>query len=59
MGSTLGGLVVAIFLLLLGVILVAGLLDWLLRVIGVVCLFAGVIVGAMALFGRKNRYDRL
>ena len=59
MGNTLGGLVVAIFLLLLGVILVAGLLDWLLRVIGIVCLVAGVIVGAMALFGRKNRYDRL
>ena len=59
MGNTLGGLVVAIFLLLLGVILVAGLLDWLLRVIGIVCLVAGVIVGAIALFGRKNRYDRL
>ena len=59
MGSTLGGLVVAVFLLLLGAILVFGLLDWLLRVIGVVCLVAGVIVGAMALFGRKNRYDRL
>lgn len=59
MGSTLGGLVVAIFLLLLGVILVAGLLDWLLRVIGVVCLVAGVIVGAIALFSRKNHYDRL
>ena len=59
MGSTLGGLVLAIFLLLLGVILVAGLLDWLLRVIGVVCIVAGLIVGAIALFGRKNRYDRL
>ena len=59
MGSTLGGLVLAIFLLLLGVILVAGLLDWLLRVIGVVCLVAGLIVGAIALFGRKNRYGRL
>ena len=59
MGNTLGGLVVAIFLLLLGVILVAGLLDWLLRVIGIVCLVAGVIVGAIALFGRKNRYGRL
>ena len=58
MGNTLGGLVVAIFLLLLGVILVAGLLDWLLRVIGIVCLVAGVIVGAIALFGRKNRYGR-
>ena len=59
MGSTLGGLVVAVFLLLLGAILVFGWLDWLLRVVGFVCLFAGVIVGAIALFGRKNRYDRL
>lgn len=59
MGSTLGSMVLAIFLLLLGVILVAGWLDWLLRVVGFICLFAGVIVGAMALFGRKNRYDRL
>lgn len=58
MGSTLGGLVVAIFLLLLGAILIFGWLDWLLRVVGFICLFAGVIVGAMALFGRKTRYDR-
>lgn len=56
MGSTLGGLVVAIFLLLLGAILIFGLLDWLLRVIGFISIFAGLIVGAMALFGRKNRY---
>lgn len=56
MGNTLGGLVVAIFLLLLGVILVLDWLDWLFRFIGFISIFAGLIVGGMALFGRKNRY---
>ena len=59
MGSTGGGLIAAIFLLILGVLLIFGVLNFILWVLGVICIVAGVIVGAMALFGRKNRYDRL
>ena len=59
MGSTGGGLIAAIFLLILGVLLIFGVLSFILWVLGVICIVAGVIVGAMALFGRKNRYDRL
>ena len=59
MGSTGGGLIAAIFLLILGVLLIFGVLNFILWVLGVICIVAGIIVGAMALFGRKNRYDRL
>ena len=56
MGNTLGGLVVAIFLLVLGALLISGVLDFILWVLGAICIVAGVIVGGMSLFGRKNRY---
>lgn len=55
MGSA-GGLIAAIFLLVLGVLLISGVLNFILWVLGAICIVAGVIVGAMALFGRKNRY---
>jgi hypothetical protein len=51
-----GGIVVAIFLLVLGILLVTGILDFLLRILGAICIVVGVIVGAMALFGKKNTY---
>ncbi len=50
------GFIVAIFLLILGVILVAGWLDWILWVLGAVCIVAAIVVGGMAIFGNKNRY---
>lgn len=56
MGNSGVNLVVAIFLLVLGVLLFFDVLDILFRILGVICIVAGVIVGAMALFGRKNRY---
>ena len=58
MGSTGGGLIAAIFLLVLGGLLISGILNFILWVLGAICIVAGLIVGAMALFGRKNRYDR-
>ena len=58
MGSTGGGLIAAIFLLVLGFLLISGILNFILWVLGAVCIVAGLIVGAIALFGRKNRYDR-
>lgn len=50
------GILVAIFLLILGILLITGILDFVLRILGVVCLIVGIVVGAMAIFGKKNRY---
>ena len=55
MGSF-GGIGVAIFLLVVGVLLVSGILNFLLWILGAVCIVLGVIVGAMAIFGKKDRY---
>ena len=54
--GTFGGILIAIFLLVLGILLVSGVLDFLLRFLGIVCIVLGVIAGAMAIFGNKNRY---
>ena len=51
-----GGIVVAIFLLILGILLVSGILNFLLWILGIICIVLGVVVGAMAIFGKKNRY---
>ena len=51
-----GGILIAIFLLLLGILLVTGILDFLLRIIGVAAIVLAVIVGAMAIFGKKDRF---
>ena len=59
MGSAGGGLIAAIFLLVLGFLLISGILNFILWLLGAICIVAGLIVGAIALFGRKNRYDRL
>lgn len=50
------GIGVAILLLILGVLLISGVLNFLLWILGVICLVLGVIIGAMALFGKKDRY---
>lgn len=50
------GILVAIFLLILGILLVAGILDFVLRILGIVCIIIAIVVGAMAIFGRKDRY---
>ena len=55
MGSF-GGIGVAIFLLILGILLVSGILNFLLWILGAICIVLGVILGAMALFGKKDRY---
>ena len=51
-----GGILIAFFLLLLGILLVTGILDFLLRIIGIAAIVLAVIVGAMAIFGNKDRY---
>ena len=51
-----GGIVVAIFLLILGILLVSGILNFLLWILGIICIVLGVVVGALAIFGKKNRY---
>ena len=50
------GIAVAIFLLILGILLVSGILNFLLWILGIICIVLGVIVGAVALFGRKERF---
>ena len=54
--GSLGGIGVAIFLLVLGILLVSGILNFLLWILGAICIVLGVIVGAMAIFGKKDRY---
>ncbi len=55
MGSF-SGIGVAIFLLILGILLVSGILNFLLWILGVICIVLGLIVGAVALFSKKQRY---
>ena len=55
MGSF-GGIIVALFLLILGVFLISGLLDFILWILGAICIILAIIIGAMALFGNKQRY---
>lgn len=51
-----GGITVAIFLLIIGILLVSGILNFLLWVLGAICIVLGIVVGAMALFGKKSSY---
>ncbi len=56
MSGPFGGILIAIILLILGVLLVSGILDVLLWILGVICIVLGIIIGAMAIFGKRNRY---
>ena len=51
-----GGIVIAIFLLVLGILLISGILNFLLWILGAVCIVGAIVMGAMAIFGKKNRY---
>ena len=51
-----GGIVIAIFLLILGILLISGVLNFLLWILGAICIVLAIVVGAMAIFGSKNRY---
>ena len=51
-----GGIVIAIFLLILGILLISGVLNFLLWILGAICIVLAIMVGAMAIFGNKNRY---
>ena len=52
----LGGILVGIFLLLLGILLVSGILNFLLWIIGIACIVLGIGVGLFAIFSKKDRY---
>ena len=54
--GTAGGVVIAIFLLILGVLLVTGILDFLLRILGEICIVVALVMGAMAIFSKRNRF---
>lgn len=49
------GLVLALVLLVLGVLLVSGILQFILKVIGWLLVVAGVVVLAMSLYGAVTR----
>ena len=51
-----GGMLVAIFLLIVGILLISGILNFLLWILGVICIVLGVIVGLFAIFSKKDRY---
>ena len=51
-----GGMLVAIFLLIVGILLISGILNFLLWVLGVICIVLGVIVGVAAIFSKKERF---
>ena len=51
-----GGIVIAIFLLVLGILLISGILNFLLWILGAVCIVGAIVMGAMAVFGQKNRF---
>lgn len=50
------GILIAIFLLILGILLITGILDFVLRILGVVCIIVAIVIGAMAIFGKKDRF---
>ena len=50
------GILVAIFLLILGILLVTGILDFVLRILGIVCIIVAIVLGAMAIFGKKDKF---
>ena len=54
----LGQIIIAIFLVLVGVIFITGILQDLLTVLGWITIIVGVIVGIMGLIGlfKKDRY---
>ena len=58
MGQTggFGGVLIAIFLLVLGILLISGILNFLLWILGAVCIVVAIVMGAMAIFSKKSRY---
>lgn len=51
-----GGIVIAIFLLVLGILLISGILNFLLWILGAACIVVAIVMGAMAIFSKKSRY---
>jgi hypothetical protein len=50
------GILLGLALLVVGILLVLGLLDFLLRIAGVLCILAAVIVLGWAFFGQRRGY---
>ena len=54
--SRTAGLLLALALLALGILMVLGVLDFLLRIAGVLCILAAIVVFGMAFFGSRRGY---
>ncbi len=54
--GSVGGVLIAIILVLLGILLISGILNFILWILGAICIVIGIVVGAMAIFGKKKQY---
>ncbi len=54
--TKMAGILLGLALLVVGILLVLGLLDFLLRIAGVLCILAAVIVLGWAFFGQRRGY---
>ena len=54
--TKMAGILLGLALLAVGILLVLGLLDFLLRIAGVLCILAAVIVLGWAFFGQRRGY---
>ena len=50
------GVLLGLALLALGILMVLGVLDFLLRIAGVLCILAAVVLFGMAFFGSRRGY---
>lgn len=50
------GVLLGLALLALGILMVLGVLDFLLRIAGVLCILAAVVMLGMAFFGSRRGY---
>ena len=54
--SRTAGIWLGLALLALGILMILGVLDFLLRIAGVLCVIAAVVMLGMAFFGSRRRY---
>lgn len=54
--SKTAGILLGLALLAVGILMVLGVLDFLLRIAGVLCILAAVVMLGMALFGSRRGY---
>lgn len=54
--TKMAGILLGLALLVVGILLVLGLLDFLLRIAGLLCILAAVMVLGWAFFGQRRGY---